>query len=219
MRLFKTGPYVPGDEKFEMIQKWGKDIPAYAILSHTWSSNPDDEVLLLDVHNCTCGRKPAYSKLKKAMERAILDGWNWLWIDTCCIDKISSVELSEAINSMYAYYQNSERCYAYLADVESETPGVEFQGPRWWKRGWTLQELLAPRVVEFFNKNWKAIGFKHTLHDATSKSAGIESPYSTGALRIEQASIAKRMSWAAREQDTLSPFSLTLGVCLLSNIC
>lgn len=197
MRLLKTGPYVPGDGKLEVIQKWGKDIPAYAILSHTWSTNPDDEVLLADVHNGTCDKKPAYSKLEKAMERAMLDGWGWLWIDTCCIDKTSSVELSEAINSMYAYYKNSQKCYVYLADVESEKAGTEFEASRWWKRGWTLQELLAPRVVEFFNRNWKALGSKQTLHDAISKRTGIEYPYLTGALPVEHASIAKRMSWAA----------------------
>lgn len=67
MRLLKTGPYVPGDEKLEVIQKWGQDIPAYAILSHTWSTNPDDEVLLSDVQNGTCGRKAAFAKLENAM--------------------------------------------------------------------------------------------------------------------------------------------------------
>jgi hypothetical protein len=101
MRLLKTGPYVPGDEKLEVIEKWGKAIPPYAILSHTWSTNPDDEVLLADVRNGTSHKKPAFAKLENAMQRAKLDGYGWLWIDTCCIDKTSSVELSEAINSMY----------------------------------------------------------------------------------------------------------------------
>jgi hypothetical protein len=101
MRLLKTGPYVPGDEKLEVIEKWGKAIPPYAILSHTWSTSPDDEVLLADIRNGTSHKKPAFAKLEHAMQRAKLDGYGWLWIDTCCIDKTSSVELSEAINAIY----------------------------------------------------------------------------------------------------------------------
>jgi len=93
MRLVKTGPYIPGEEKLEIIQKWEADIPAYAILSHAWSPNPDDEVLLADVLNGTSRQKPGFSKLWRAIERARLDGYRWLWDDTCCIDKTSSVEL------------------------------------------------------------------------------------------------------------------------------
>lgn len=202
MRLLKTGPYVPGDEKLEVIQKWGKDIPAYAILSHTWSTNPDDEVLLKDVENGTCSTKPAFAKLENAMQRAMLDGWGWLWIDTVCIDKTSSVELSEAINSMYEYYQKSQKCYALLSDVEGVEVNASFESSRWFKRGWTLQELLAPKEVQFLNGQWKSLGYRDSLHETISKITGIEYGYLTGSLPVEHASIAKRMSWAATRETT-----------------
>ena len=202
MRLLKTGPYVPGDEKLEVIQKWGKDIPPYAILSHTWTANPEHEVLLSDVQLGTCASKPAYAKLKKAMECAKLDGYGWLWIDTCCIDKTSSVELSEAINSMYSYYKKSQKCYAYLSDVKSEKPEEEFKKSRWWKRGWTLQELLAPWTLEFFTGEWKSIGYMDSLHETITEITGIEHDYLTGSFPVEHASIAKRMSWAASRETT-----------------
>ena len=145
MRLLKTGPYIPGAERLELIQKWGTQVPKYAILSHTWSSNPDDEVLFADVQNGTSHTKPAFSKMLKAIERAKLDGYGWLWIDTCCIDKTSSVELSEAINSMYSYYKEAEKCYAYLIDVDATVVGEEFKTSRWWRRG-----LLRLRPTQGF---------------------------------------------------------------------
>lgn len=202
MRLLKTGPYLPGDERFEVIQKWGQDIPPYAILSHTWSSNADDEVLLADVAAGICDQKPAYVKVRNAMERAQLDGFAWLWIDTCCIDKTNSVELNEAINSMYGYYKNSQKCYAYLSDVESEKPGPLFQGSKWFTRGWTLQELLAPRNIEFFNSKWKSIGHKDGLSDVIAEKTGINSEYLNCILPVEHASVAKRMSWQASRETT-----------------
>nr|POF13259.1 vegetative incompatibility protein het-e-1 [Quercus suber] len=202
MRLLKTGPYVPGSARLEIVQKWGKDIPPYAILSHTWSANPDDEVLFSDVQHGTCASKPGYAKLENAMKRAQLDGYGWLWDDTCCIDKTSSVELTEAINSMYSYYKKSQMCYSYLSDVKSETPGIEFKKSRWWRRGWTLQELLAPQKLEFFNSDWKSIGFKDDLHEIITEITGIDRDYLNGSFPVEHASIAKRMSWAASRETT-----------------
>lgn len=103
---------------------------------------------------------------------------------------------------MYEYYKRSQKCYAYLADVQSEKAGPSFEGSRWWRRGWTLQELLAPKEVEFFNQDWKSIGYKHSLHESISRQTGIEYDYLTGALPVEHASIAKRMSWAACRETT-----------------
>jgi hypothetical protein len=118
--------------------------PRYVILSHTWD---DGEVLFADIENGTARRKKGYRKLSNCCNRARLDGYQWVWIDTCCIDKSSSAELSEAINSMFRWYQSSQICYAYLADVEScstvhETL-VQFKSSRWMTRGWTLQELVG----------------------------------------------------------------------------
>ncbi|KAK6434327.1 hypothetical protein LTR95_009492 [Oleoguttula sp. CCFEE 5521] len=218
MRLLKTGPYVPGAERLELIEKWGVDIPTYAILSHTWSKNPDDEVLFADVLNGVSTTKPAYSKLEQAMKRAMLDGFGWLWIDTCCINKSSSVELSEAINSMYSYYKNAQKCYAYLVDVDAsdyKTINSEFAKSRWWKRGWTLQELLAPSSLEFFASNWQSLGYKDELRPIISSITGIDDDYlrpppatnpfdtvQNPGLPVEHASIAKRMSWASARETT-----------------
>lgn len=122
----------------------GSAIPQYAILSHTWG---DEEILFADVENGTARRKRGYRKLVNCCKRAKMDGYQWVWIDTCCIDKSSSAELSEAINSMFRWYQNSQICYAYLADVKSRSTSQDildqFKSSRWLTRGWTLQELIG----------------------------------------------------------------------------
>lgn len=119
-------------------------IPQYVILSHTWS---DEEILYADVENGTANRKRGYRKLVNCCERAKMDGYQWIWIDTCCIDKSSSAEISESINSMFRWYQNSQICYAYLADVKghstSEDIVGQFKSSLWFTRGWTLQELIG----------------------------------------------------------------------------
>src|SRR5688572_18805018 len=98
----------------------GNRIPKYAILSHTWSSDPADEVLFADIGNGTYENKAAFAKVKQCLERARRDKFDWVWIDTCCVDKGSSAELSEALNSMYMWYKKSEVCYVFLEDVEAE---------------------------------------------------------------------------------------------------
>lgn len=200
MRLLRTGPYRPGQSKLELIEKWGQDIPPYAILSHTWFSNADDEVLFCDVRDGTYEHKKAFPKVLSAMERAVLDGYGHLWIDTCCIDKTSSVELSEAINSMYKYYEDAEICYAFLADVSSL--GEDFEASRWWRRGWTLQELLAPNNVQFFSADWNFLGNKMQLQSRVSQISGIDVDYLAGTRPIHHASIASRMFWASFRQTT-----------------
>ncbi|KAF9071595.1 hypothetical protein BDP27DRAFT_1418945 [Rhodocollybia butyracea] len=125
-----------------------------------------------------------YSKIVRAGEQARSDKCKYIWVDTCCIDKTSSSELSEAINSMYRYYREATVCYAYLAD-----------------RGWTLQELLAPRIVVFFASDWKAIGAKASLHTAITEITGIPS----NVLLMSdpgEISVAQRMSWAAGRETT-----------------
>ena len=90
-------------------------------------------------------------KIRESCEQAIVDGYQWIWVDSCCIDKTSSAELSEAINSMFNWYRDSEVCYAYLSDVVSiQEEGYGFGISKWFTRGWTLQELLAPKKLVFF---------------------------------------------------------------------
>ncbi len=134
--------------------------PSYAILSHTWGG---DEVTFQDLSNPEHRSKRGYEKIEGCCQQAVKDGHQYVWIDTCCIDKSSSAELSEAINSMYKWYKESKVCYVYLVDV---SPGdsiheldSEFRRSRWFTRGWTLQELLAPSYLEFYDKCWRPIGF------------------------------------------------------------
>jgi len=211
MRLLKTGPYVPGLEVLESKEFSGKNIPSYAILSHTWGES-SDEVLFADIQNGTSTQKRASSKLLSALKQARNDGHGWLWIDTCCIDKDSSAELSEAINSMYAWYHNATKCYAYLSDVpHTEADDFErlFCASKWFTRGWTLQELLAPRTLEFYCdclvdglSSWSLLGDRFNLQKLISKTTGINIDYLTGFRSHEHASVATRMSWAALRETT-----------------
>lgn len=194
----------------------------YAILSHRWG-RMKDEVLHADlVRYCDpiilreggyisvdldhpsaepLKRKVGWYKICEALEQAQADGYDWLWVDTCCIDKSSSAELSEAINSMFEWYRNSAICYAFLDDVASDQEASirrrEFYASQWFQRGWTLQELLAPAQVVFFSADWKALGNKRSLAEPISKITKISVEILCGAATIQSASIAKRMSWAA----------------------
>ena len=148
-------------------------IPRYAILSHTWG--PDtEEVSFKDMVDGAAMSKSGYEKIQFCGEQARRDGLQYFWIDTCCIDKSSSTELQEAINSMFCWYRNATKCHVYLADVSRpalDTDGKpsqllwesSFRKSRWFTRGWTLQELVAPASVEFFSKEGEQLGNKRSL--------------------------------------------------------
>ncbi|KAI1337968.1 heterokaryon incompatibility protein-domain-containing protein [Xylariaceae sp. FL0016] len=133
-------------------------IPSYAILSHTWG---EDEVTFQDLDDPNHTKKSGWYKIDMCCKIAQNAGLDYVWVDTCCIDKKSSAELSEAINSMFSWYKNSQVCYAHLADVEKgkaiNEPDSSFRKSRWSTRGWTLQELLAPQDLQFYDKNWSFI--------------------------------------------------------------
>jgi hypothetical protein len=133
------------------------DIPQYAILSHTWGA---EEVTFKDMIDDTGRDKAGYDKIRFCGEQARQHGWQYFWVDTCCIDKSNNTELSEVINSMFRWYRNAATCYVYLSDVPRPAVGSNdqstklpwksaFRQSRWFTRGWTLQELLAPTSVEF----------------------------------------------------------------------
>ncbi|KAF2756488.1 HET-domain-containing protein [Pseudovirgaria hyperparasitica] len=195
-------------------------IPKYAILSHTWDK---DEVLLTDVTGSLWDAKDkaGFTKIENCCRQAVRDGWEYAWVDTCCIDKRSSAELSESINSMFRYYKEAQVCYAYLSDVPPEdftncdttavddsversartTESSAFSRSRWFTRGWTLQELLAPDRVVFYNSNWESFGTKSTLRDEISSITSIDDQTLNG-RSFDQCSVARRMSWAARRKTT-----------------
>jgi hypothetical protein len=148
MRLIRINP----DGSLSLVQYIdNKPIPPYGILSHTWLL-AEDEVTFKDMHEGHGMEKKGYAKITFCAERAHQDGLRYFWIDTCCIDKSQGPELSEAITSMYRWYQKAAKCYVFLRDVRCGTasrPAVEkaIRRSRWFKRGWTLQELLAPPHV------------------------------------------------------------------------
>lgn len=144
----------------------GQKKPPYAILSHTWGNG---EVLFQDVQNLQDMRwksKPGYKKVASSCHQAVQDGYDYIWIDTCCIDKTSSAELSEAINSMFQWYEASAVCYAFLEDVLAKS---DFLKSRWLTRGWTLQELISPRTVRFYNQEWNLLGDRFQLAPEISR--------------------------------------------------
>ncbi|KAH9203299.1 vegetative incompatibility protein HET-E-1 [Leptodontidium sp. 2 PMI_412] len=181
------------------------DIPEYAILSHRWEAG---EVTFKDLTDGTSEGKAGYSKIQFCGEQARRDKLEYFWVDTCCIDKSSSAELSEAINSMFRWYQEAARCYVYLSDVSirkrkaSEcTWESAFRASKWFTRGWTLQELLAPRSVEFFSWEGSRLGNKTTLEQQIHEITGIP----TTALReypLPQFDVDERFSWAKSRQTT-----------------
>ena len=262
------------------------DIPKYAILSHTWGR---DELVLQDLLSGPDAHeraklKEGYNKVKLCCDQALKDRIAWAWVDTCCIDKTSSAELSEAINSMFRWYQKAEVCYAFLSDVpghsghtgttsdsesiassKSTIPttinsrskavfgqeedhstssstdagyrdlGLEdmdssdpdstgpdpatldstnsaslsvstlpngFSHSRWFTRGWTLQELLAPESVFFYSADWKFLGTKFSLVNSISDITGIETPWLLKDIPLGIASIAQRMAWASKRKTT-----------------
>ncbi|RSM09713.1 hypothetical protein CDV31_007553 [Fusarium ambrosium] len=137
----------------------GYKIPKYAILSHRWET---EEILFEDVQTDKWPQKKGIDKVKRACLRASEDGFKYIWIDTCCIDKSSSAELSEAINSMFDWYHRSQVCYAYLCDVPTGDMKA-FTKSEWFTRGWTLQELIAPEQVQFLDNQWRLIGDRLSL--------------------------------------------------------
>lgn len=199
----------------QLEEFFSDDIPQYAILSHTWG---DGEVLFADLPLDQSTKTSAgYQKIESMCTQAIRDGLNYAWIDTCCIDKSSSSELSEAINSMFAWYKSSACCYAYLPDVLGGSMDEQFFKSRWFTRGWTLQELLAPRDVIFYDKEWKKIGRRTENAESISRATGIDAealtqssfPEKDRSSNIEVADvdfssfcIAKRMSWASHRETT-----------------
>jgi hypothetical protein len=197
MRLLR----LEGD-KFNLVEHV-KSIPPYAILSHTWGEK-DDEFTFKDLIEGTGKDKPGYRKLTFCGNQVAKDNLTWFWVDTCCIDKSSSTELSEAINSMFQWYNEADKCYAYLPDVSIEgfiSKDQSFQKSRWFTRGWTLQELIAPSDVLFYSEEWKLIGAKSNLIECLRDITKIDEQVLRGA-HPSICSIASRMSWAAGRSTT-----------------
>jgi ankyrin repeat protein len=206
MRLLQIGD----NGELSLVERLGS-IPSYAILSHTWGP-PSEEITYQDMLNNTAKAKAAYPKIQFCVQQAIKDNLKYFWIDTCCIDKSSSAELSEAITSMFRWYQSSAQCYVYLSDVSSRRREADydtscftwesnFRNSRWFSRGWTLQELLAPRSLTFFSNEGQNLGDKSSLEQIIHEITQIP----IQALRtasLKDFDTNERLSWAQKRQTT-----------------
>lgn len=184
----------------------GDNIPPYAILSHTWGAD-DEEVTFKNLAEGTGHSKAGYQKLWFCAEQASRNGLSYFWVDTCAIDKSSSTELSEAINSMFRWYRNATKCYVYLADVSADRnectqPAVwesAFRKSRWFTRGWTLQELIAPPSVEFFCSEGNRLGDRKSLEIHIQEITGVPIRALQGG-NLAEFSLLERISWGAKRQ-------------------
>ena len=191
--------------------------PRYAILSHRWE---DDEVAYKDMQKRRAKGKKGFAKIQGCAKQALEDGLDYFWIDTCCIDKTSSAELSEAINSMFRWYRDAAICYVYLCDTPPAPEGsspeysaweAKFTQSAWFTRGWTLQEMIAPRTLIFYTGDWAAAGDKEQFASAIEAKTGVpRNVFITGDL--SNMSVAQRMSWAAHRQTTRTE---DMAYCLL----
>jgi hypothetical protein len=166
--------------------------------------------------NGTATDRLAYRKSTFCIEQATKDNLTYFWIDTCCIDKSSSAELSEAITLMFRWYQDSNRCYVYLQDVSNKKRKADFEshssawasafwGSRWFSRGWTLQELLAPCFVNFYYAEGQLLGDKSSLEQIIHEITHISILAIRGTPQgtpLHEFAVEERMSWTKRRQTT-----------------
>ncbi|KAI0451347.1 hypothetical protein F5B21DRAFT_487237 [Xylaria acuta] len=183
--------------------------PPYAILSHTWGP---DEITYEDLTNGTGLQKKGYHKIRFCAEQAERDGLQHFWVDTCCINKSSDAELTESINSMFRWYSNASKCYAYLADVSAQAPRdhnqhdrqhwrLQFQRSRWFTRGWTLQELIAPATVDFFSQTGAKLGSRESLEPLICEITGIPA-HALRKHQLHRYTTTEKMAWAQTRETT-----------------
>jgi tetratricopeptide (TPR) repeat protein len=197
--------------------------PPYAILSHTWGPD-DEEVKFKDLAEGTGENKPGYKKIKFCAQQAERDGLRYFWVDSCCIDKSNAAELSEAIISMFRWYREAARCYVYLSDVsiasrrrkrKRDQPELAwepaFRTSKWFTRGWTLQELLAPASVEFFTREGEKLGDKQSLEQPIHEISRI-APSALRGTDLSQFTVEERFEWAKSRKTTREE---DLAYCLL----
>ncbi|KDN70190.1 putative heterokaryon incompatibility protein [Colletotrichum sublineola] len=207
--------------RLEELYPVGDSPPTYAILSHRWEKDIRDEVLYEDVANATnidtqkWRQKRGFAKVDGACKQAAKDGYDHIWIDSCCINQNSSAELSESINSMYRFYQEAQVCYAFLAGLPPPNAGLDtdesFERHDCVHVPKATQELIAPATVLFFTDelvgqsrttHWIYIADKASICEKLSAITNIDAPILKNEQPVGQASVAKRMSWAAKRVTT-----------------
>jgi len=204
MRLLQ----VKGSGSASLTEDLQGDIPAYAILSHTWESD-NQEVRFHDISDEIARTKNGYKKIDFCQKQANKDGLQYFWVDTCCINQDNEVELNRSINSMFRWYRDAKKCYVYLSDVSMKCNGnlstweESFLRSRWFTRGWTLQELIAPRIVEFFSSEGQFLGDKTSLEQRLYAITKIPVTALRGGA-LSEFSINERMSWSQNRKTKLA---------------
>ena len=215
-RFFHSGRRV--ERRTKVLELCNDETTNYAILSHRWVDSTEvDYEEMVDLakmdrqEQVEIRGRLGYRKIVDTCKQAAKDGYEWVWVDTCCIDKRSSAELSEAINSMHRWYGNAKTCYVYLHDVDgSSVPTEKDDGkypesngwPEWFSRGWTLQEMIAPRNLKFFNKDWQPIGDKKRLAQTLRRITGVPENILADGLEGNRPCVAQIISWAANRTTT-----------------
>lgn len=200
-----------------------RPIPEYAILSHTWGPEEVTYQQFMSSDRHEIKHMKGYVKINEACALARSHQLGYVWVDTCCIDKTKSAELQESIASMFRWYEEANVCFAFLEDVPSRTKQetkqwqATFAASRWFTRGWTLQELLAPRLVEFSSSTWEFLGTRHGEFDSIATITGISKEYlldsqpfaisgtctqSRRSEMLQTANVAQRMGWASSRTTT-----------------
>jgi hypothetical protein len=188
------------------------EIPKYAILSHTWGADTE-EVTYRDLKGGTGKNKVGYRKIQFCGEQARRDTLDNFWVDTCCIDKSNNNELAEAINSMFRWYRDAAKCYVFLSDVPRANADITghsqqlpwesaFRTSRWFTRGWTLQELIAPKTVEFYSRDHVLLGNKASLEQQIYEITGIAIEALRGHHPLRYFSIQERFRWVEKRRTT-----------------
>ncbi|KAL8855447.1 MAG: hypothetical protein Q9178_007917 [Gyalolechia marmorata] len=199
-------------ESFTLQQFKDEECPPYVIISHRWAEDPSQEVVYDDMaqppklRSSRLKSKPASaSKITQACQK-VLEHTNGeithLWLDTVCIKQDNPMELSTAINSMYRLYEEAKVCFAYLSDFPSTEVQTLGQSD-WFNRGWTLQELIAPREVQFFDRDWRLLGDKWDLRKELTSRTNIDKKYLIDSMFKNFASVSKRMSWMVGRRTTV----------------
>lgn len=195
--------------KLSLTADLDSDIPPYAILSHTWGRD-EDEITFDDLRLPSCESKTGYNKIRFCGEQARKDGLEYFWVDTCCINKADPTEYSKSINLMFRWYRNAKKCYIYLSDVlvcktnnngnhDKATIVKNLQKSRWFTRGWTLQELIAPAEVEFYSREGEPLGNKETLEHLLYEITDIPITALRGAP-LTRFTLDERIQWAAKRE-------------------
>ena len=206
-RLFHLGRRV--ERRTKVLEFCNDETTEYVILSHRWVDSTEvDYEEIIDLAKMDRqeqdeirGRQ-GYTKIVDTCKQAKKDRYKWVWVDTCCIDKRSSAKLSEAINSMYRWYANAKICYAYLHDADGSSFPKSNGWPEWFSRGWTLQEMIAPQNLQFFNKHWRPIGDKKSLAETLNTITGVPKHILADGVEGNRPCVAQIISWAACRTTT-----------------